>query len=134
MMSAGTSLAAMTALGNMAEEVVCPGISVVPIDRDIALSKAALVGCGVTTGVGAAIKTAQVQPGSTVAVFGCGGVGPSVIPPPTRYKDRAALRARPAPLDGDLAVVSIHNSDQLARTGDHFVVVQAPDLFIAQTE
>jgi S-(hydroxymethyl)glutathione dehydrogenase/alcohol dehydrogenase len=75
----GTSLAAMTALGNMAEEVVCPGISVVPIDRDIPLDKAALVGCGVTTGVGAAIKTAQVAPGSTVAVFGCGGVGLSVI-------------------------------------------------------
>jgi len=75
----GNSLAAMTALGNMAEEVVCPGISVVPIDRDIPLEKAALVGCGVTTGVGAAIKTAQVTPGSTVAVFGCGGVGLSVI-------------------------------------------------------
>ena len=75
----GTSLAAMTALGNMAEEVVCPGISVVPIDRDSPLSKAALVGCGVTTGVGAVIKTAKVTPGSTVAVFGCGGVGLHVI-------------------------------------------------------
>jgi S-(hydroxymethyl)glutathione dehydrogenase / alcohol dehydrogenase len=72
-------LAAMTALGNMAEEVVCPGISVVPIDRDVPLRTAALVGCGVTTGVGAAIKTAKVTPGSTVAVFGCGGVGLSVI-------------------------------------------------------
>ena len=68
-------LGAMTALGNMAEEVVCPSICVVPIDKDVPLQVAALVGCGVTTGVGAAIKTAQVQPGSTVAVFGCGGVG-----------------------------------------------------------
>ena len=68
-------LGAMTALGNMAEEVVCPAICVVPIDKDVPLQVAALVGCGVTTGVGAAIKTAQVQPGSTVAVFGCGGVG-----------------------------------------------------------
>jgi S-(hydroxymethyl)glutathione dehydrogenase/alcohol dehydrogenase len=75
----GQSLGAMTALGNMAEEVVCPGISVVPIDRDIPMRKAALVGCGVTTGVGAAIKTARVEPGSTVAVFGCGGVGLCVI-------------------------------------------------------
>jgi S-(hydroxymethyl)glutathione dehydrogenase/alcohol dehydrogenase len=70
---------AMTALGCMAEEIVCPAISVVPIDKDIPLTSAALVGCGVTTGVGAAIKTAKVTPGSTVAVFGCGGVGLSVI-------------------------------------------------------
>ncbi|TMG74575.1 MAG: zinc-binding dehydrogenase, partial [Betaproteobacteria bacterium] len=40
---------------------------------------AALVGCGVTTGVGAVFNTAKVQPGSSVAVFGCGGVGLSVI-------------------------------------------------------
>ena len=72
-------LFAMTALGNMAEQVVCPSISVVPIEKDIPWMVAALVGCGVTTGVGAAIKTAQVKPGSTVAVFGCGGVGLSVI-------------------------------------------------------
>ena len=39
----------------------------------------ALIGCGVTTGVGAALNTAQVEPGSTVAVIGCGGVGQSVI-------------------------------------------------------
>lgn len=75
----GTSLTAMTALGNMAEEIVCPAISVVPIDKEIPLEKAALVGCGVTTGVGAAIKTAQVKPGASVAVFGCGGVGLCVI-------------------------------------------------------
>ncbi len=74
-----TELGAMTALGNMAEEVVCPAISVVPIEKDIPLRIAALVGCAVTTGVGAAIKTAKVTPGSTVAVFGCGGVGLCVI-------------------------------------------------------
>ena len=72
-------LFAMTALGNMAEEVVCPAMNVVPVDKDIPLEIAALVGCGVTTGVGAAIKTAEVAPGSSVAVFGCGGVGLSVI-------------------------------------------------------
>jgi S-(hydroxymethyl)glutathione dehydrogenase/alcohol dehydrogenase len=51
----------------------------VRIDEDIPLDRAALVGCGVTTGVGAALNTAQVKPGSTVAVFGCGGVGTSII-------------------------------------------------------
>lgn len=68
-------LAAFCSLGNMAERVVCPAISVVPVAKEIPLKVAALIGCGVTTGVGAAINTAQVKPGSTVAVFGCGGVG-----------------------------------------------------------
>jgi S-(hydroxymethyl)glutathione dehydrogenase/alcohol dehydrogenase len=53
--------------------------AVVPIDPDIPLEVAALVGCAVTTGVGAALNTAKVAPGSTVVVIGCGGVGLSVI-------------------------------------------------------
>jgi S-(hydroxymethyl)glutathione dehydrogenase/alcohol dehydrogenase len=73
------SLAAFCSLGNMAEYVVCPAISVVPISKSVPLKVAALVGCGVTTGVGAAINTAKVEPGSTVAVFGCGGVGIAAI-------------------------------------------------------
>lgn len=75
----GKPLAAFCSLGNMAEYVVCPAISVVPIPNEIPLPVAALVGCGVTTGVGAAINTANVKPGSTVAVFGCGGVGVAII-------------------------------------------------------
>jgi S-(hydroxymethyl)glutathione dehydrogenase / alcohol dehydrogenase len=75
----GKSLAAFCSLGNMAEHVVCPAISVVPVSQDIPLPVAALIGCGVTTGVGAALNTAKVQAGSTVAVFGCGGVGISII-------------------------------------------------------
>jgi S-(hydroxymethyl)glutathione dehydrogenase / alcohol dehydrogenase len=51
----------------------------VPIDRSVPFDVAALVGCGVMTGVGAAINTAKVAPGSTVAVIGCGGVGINVI-------------------------------------------------------
>ena len=72
-------LGVMQFLGNMAEYCVAPAVSVIPIDKGIPLSSAALVGCGVTIGVGAAIKTAQVKPGSNVAVFGCGGVGLSII-------------------------------------------------------
>ena len=75
----GNDLGVMQFLGCMAEEAVVPAISVVGIDKNIPFDKAALVGCGVMTGVGAAIKTARIQPGSTVAVFGCGGVGLSVI-------------------------------------------------------
>jgi S-(hydroxymethyl)glutathione dehydrogenase/alcohol dehydrogenase len=53
--------------------------ALVKINEDIPLDRAALVGCGVTTGVGAVLNTAKVEPGSTVAVFGCGGVGLAAI-------------------------------------------------------
>ncbi len=75
----GDDLAVMQFLGCMAEEAIVPSVSVVKIDKSIPLDKAALVGCGVMTGVGAAINTAKVTPGATVAVFGCGGVGLSII-------------------------------------------------------
>ena len=58
----------MSFLGNMAEYAVVPSISVVPIAKDVPFQSAALIGCGVTTGVGAAVKTASLRPGSTVAV------------------------------------------------------------------
>lgn len=75
----GERVAVMTYLGNMAEVAVVPSICVVAIDKTIDFKAAALVGCGVTTGVGAAVRTAQVEPGSTVVVFGCGGVGLNVV-------------------------------------------------------
>ena len=75
----GKDLGVMQFLGCMAERAVVPAVSAVKIDKAIPLDKAALVGCGVMTGVGAAINTAKVTPGATVAVFGCGGVGLSVI-------------------------------------------------------
>jgi S-(hydroxymethyl)glutathione dehydrogenase/alcohol dehydrogenase len=75
----GKDLNVMQFLGNMAEYAVVPAMSLVKIDDDIDMKAAALVGCGVTTGVGAALKTAEVKPGSTVAVFGAGGVGLSII-------------------------------------------------------
>ena len=53
--------------------------SVVKIDPDIPLDRAALVGCGVLTGVGAALRTSGMQAGQTAAVFGCGGVGLSIV-------------------------------------------------------
>lgn len=66
-------------LGTFAEEVVVPADGAVKIDPDIPFEIAALVACGVMTGVGAVINTARVEPGSTVVVIGCGGVGISVI-------------------------------------------------------
>ncbi|HWP67180.1 MAG TPA: Zn-dependent alcohol dehydrogenase [Candidatus Limnocylindria bacterium] len=75
----GKDVGVMQFLGCMAERAVVPAVSAVKIDKSIPLDKAALVGCGVMTGVGAAINTARVTPGASVAVFGCGGVGLSVI-------------------------------------------------------
>jgi S-(hydroxymethyl)glutathione dehydrogenase/alcohol dehydrogenase len=65
--------------GTFAEEVVLPQQAVVPIDENVPLEIASLIGCGVMTGVGAAINTAKVTPGSSVVVFGCGGVGIAAI-------------------------------------------------------
>jgi S-(hydroxymethyl)glutathione dehydrogenase/alcohol dehydrogenase len=62
-----------------AEQTVLRETAVVPIPADVPFGVAALIGCGVTTGVGAAIRTAAVEPGERVAVIGCGGVGLSVI-------------------------------------------------------
>lgn len=65
--------------GTFTEEVVVPAGCAVPIPDDVPFDIAALIGCGVTTGLGAAINTADVAAGSSVAVIGCGGVGISAI-------------------------------------------------------
>jgi len=66
-------------LSGFAELMLVHERAVVKIDDDIPLDRAALVGCAVTTGVGAALNTAKVHPGSSVAVIGAGGVGISII-------------------------------------------------------
>jgi S-(hydroxymethyl)glutathione dehydrogenase/alcohol dehydrogenase len=62
-----------------AEATVLPEIAVAKIRKDAPLEKVCLLGCGVTTGIGAVLRTAKVEPGSSVAVFGLGGIGLSVI-------------------------------------------------------
>jgi S-(hydroxymethyl)glutathione dehydrogenase/alcohol dehydrogenase len=61
------------------EYTVMPEIAVAKVSKEAPLEKVCLLGCGITTGYGAALNTAKVEPGSTVAVFGLGGVGVSVI-------------------------------------------------------
>ncbi len=61
------------------EYTVLPEISVAKVNKAAPLEKVCLLGCGITTGIGAVLNTAKVEPGSTVAVFGLGGVGLSVI-------------------------------------------------------
>ncbi|MAU10296.1 MAG: alcohol dehydrogenase [Anaerolineaceae bacterium] len=66
-------------LGTFGEYVTVPEQSCVVIKKDIPLDVAALVGCAVATGVGAALYTSQVEPGQSVVVYGAGGVGLNVI-------------------------------------------------------
>ena len=77
--AAGKPLGIFSGCGVMAEYATLSVDNLVKIDARIPLDRAALVGCAVTTGVGAVFNTARVEPGSSVAVFGCGGVGLNVI-------------------------------------------------------
>ena len=96
----------MTLLGCMAEYVVCAPINVIKIDKTIPFDRAALVGCAVTTGVGAAMNTAKVEPGSSVAVFGCGGIGLSII--------------QGAKLAGATQIIAIDVADNKLEMAKHF--------------
>ncbi|MDB5334183.1 MAG: putative zinc-containing alcohol dehydrogenase [Phycisphaerales bacterium] len=66
-------------LASFATHAVVPEQSCVAVRKDVPLTVASLVGCAVATGVGAAMYTAQVRPGDSVAVYGCGGVGLSIL-------------------------------------------------------
>ncbi len=66
-------------LSSYAEQMLVHEHATVKIREDMPLDRACLVGCGVTTGVGAVLNTARIEAGSTVAVIGCGGVGLSAI-------------------------------------------------------
>lgn len=69
----------MAGVGSFAERTIVPETAAIPIPKDVPLDRACLIGCGVMTGVGAAINTVHIRPGEQVAVFGCGGVGLNVI-------------------------------------------------------
>lgn len=75
----GTMINQFANLSSYAEKILVHENALVKIDQDVPLDRAALIGCGVLTGVGAALRTARIEPGSTVAVFGAGGVGLAVI-------------------------------------------------------
>jgi S-(hydroxymethyl)glutathione dehydrogenase/alcohol dehydrogenase len=75
----GTPLVPVLGCGAFAEETLVLGRAVVPIPDGVPFDVAALVGCAVTTGFGAALNTAKVQPGDSVVVIGCGGVGLSIV-------------------------------------------------------
>ncbi len=75
----GRSATALCGCGTFSESMVVHEASLVPVETGLADEELALLGCGVTTGLGAALNTARVTPGASVAVIGCGGVGQSVV-------------------------------------------------------
>jgi S-(hydroxymethyl)glutathione dehydrogenase / alcohol dehydrogenase len=104
--SNGEDINVMQFLGCMAEYAVIPETSAIKIEKDIPLDKAALVGCAVMTGVGAAINTAKIEPGASVVVFGCGGIGLSII--------------QGAKLAGANKIIAIDMADNKLAMAEHF--------------
>jgi S-(hydroxymethyl)glutathione dehydrogenase/alcohol dehydrogenase len=74
-----TAIYGFTGIGAFAERTVVPENNCVPIDATIPLAPASLIACGVSTGVGAVVNVARVEPGASVAVIGAGGVGLNVV-------------------------------------------------------
>lgn len=75
----GQDVGVMSLVGTFSQYGTVPEASVVKIDDDLPLSRACLLGCGVTTGWGSAVNTADVQPGDTVVVVGLGGIGSGAV-------------------------------------------------------
>lgn len=75
----GAEVTQLREIGAFAEEMLVHVNSVVKLPEEVPLDVGALLGCGVLTGTGAVFRTAAIEPGSTVAVVGCGGVGLNVV-------------------------------------------------------
>lgn len=75
----GVELNAVLGIGTFCSHTLVHAKQCVPVKDSLPPAQMSLIGCGVMTGIGAAINTAKVEPGSSVAVFGCGGVGDSII-------------------------------------------------------
>ncbi|HYZ91643.1 MAG TPA: Zn-dependent alcohol dehydrogenase [Actinomycetota bacterium] len=122
-------------LSSFAEQMLVHEHAVVKIDPEFPLDRAAILGCGVTTGLGAAINTAKVRPGDVVAVIGLGGVGVSAVQGASLAGasriiaiDRVAAKLELASKLGATDLVDASNSDAVERvlaltgTGVHHAI------------
>jgi len=75
----GDGIGQFANLSSFAEKMLCPERALVKIRDDMPLDRASLIGCGVTTGLGAVLNTVRIPAGASVAVIGCGGVGLAAI-------------------------------------------------------
>ena len=99
----GKPIAHYMGTSTFSEYTVLPEISLAKVNKDAPLEKVCLLGCGITTGIGAVLNTAKVQPGSTVAVFGLGGIGLSVIQGAVMAKASRILAIDVNPLKFEMA-------------------------------
>jgi S-(hydroxymethyl)glutathione dehydrogenase/alcohol dehydrogenase len=75
----GTQVNALAGIGSFADEITVDEASCVRVHTDLPADQLSLIGCGFTTGFGAAVNTAAIRPGATIAVIGAGGVGTAVV-------------------------------------------------------
>ena len=99
----GDDLGIMCCLGTFSPYTVVSEASCIKIEPDIPLDKAALVGCGVTTGWGSATYAAEVQPGETVVIVGCGGVGINAVQGAAMAGARYVIAVDPVPFKHEQA-------------------------------
>jgi len=148
--SDGTTFLAAFGTATFGDETIVPERACVKIDAEFPLDVAALVGCGVVTGVGAVCNSAHVEPGASVAVIGCGGVGLAAIQgarlagaAPIVAVDRVASKLALARSCGATEVVDASATDPVAavreltagRGADHvFEVVGRSDTIEAAFE
>ncbi len=99
----GQALNSYMGLGCLVESVVLPQQRVVPMPADLPAAALCLIGCGVATGYGAAVRTASISVGERVAVFGCGAVGLSAIQGARLAGAAQVIAVDPDPVRRDLA-------------------------------
>lgn len=99
----GEDAGQMCLLGTFSEYTVIPVASAVKIDKGIPLDKAALVGCGVTTGFGSVVRSGEARPGDTVVVMGVGGIGANAVQGARAAGARHVVAVDPVEFKRDMA-------------------------------
>jgi S-(hydroxymethyl)glutathione dehydrogenase/alcohol dehydrogenase len=100
----GEPLPPLLNAGCFSEMIVLPAAAAIPLDDALPLEQAALVGCAVATGVGAVLKTAQVEPGARVGIWGAGGVGLNVVTAARMAEASTIVAVEPDPKRRELAL------------------------------
>lgn len=119
--SGDQDLGGMCMLGTFSERAVVSRNSVVPIDADLPLDKAALVGCGVPTGWGSAVYSAEVGPGDSVVIFGVGGVGLNAVQGAKHAGARHVIAVDPIEFKRDKALE--FGATHAVATGDEAIML-----------
>jgi S-(hydroxymethyl)glutathione dehydrogenase/alcohol dehydrogenase len=121
----GNPLIQFANLSSFAEKMLCPERSLVKIRDDMPLDRAALIGCGVTTGLGAALNTVRIPAGASVAIVGCGGVGLAALQGARIVGAGKIIAVDTQPFKFDLARKLGATDSVNAKDGDPVAAVQA---------